>query len=456
MNWFPAVAVALSSVFGDNMVLQRNARVPVWGTARPGEHVVVVFAGQRQETAADGAGRWSAVLNPLVESSQPRTLSVNEIRLTNVVVGDVWVAAGQSNMEFPLRREAHAAQELPAARDEALRLCNWAFAGQGYGARRFGRDVIERLTPDGFYKGRWAPCTPETAADFSAVAYYFGREVRAARRIPVGVIHLAVGGSPAEAWIRREALPANLQPDPWCMKRMKENLGAAVVRHPFDAGFLWEAGIRRLIPFAIRGVLWYQGESNAETDWRVQQHAQLFPLLVRDWRQQWGQGDFPFLYVQLPGMERTNWPAFREQQRGFLQALPNLGMAVALDLGNPTDVHPTEKRELGRRLALLESGCGGSPLPRSASVRSGKVTVLFDQAGLKTRDGEPPRCVELADRNGVFREAPASLRGRELIVEGTGTAVRYAWKPYCPEANLVGEGGLPAPTFVLPVEGRPR
>jgi len=403
MNFVLILAATLAPVFTDNMVLQRDLPVPVWGTASPAEEVRVEFAGQSKSTKADAAGKWLVKLDPMPASAEPRTLTIQNRKseIQNILVGDVWIAAGQSNMEWPLAKDSRAKEELPVAQDTGFRLCNWSFAGQYYFAKPFGKDVLERLTPEKFYRGNWQPCTPASAKAFSAVAYYFGKELRAAQKIPVGIINLAVGGSPTEAWIRNEMLPADLPLDPWCLKRMKENIpnyprsdltheplsgeqpnphpdplpsrrergsesnpprppggegwgeGASRVHHPFEPGFLWDAGIARLVPMAMRGVIWYQGESNAETDWRVKQHEMLFTTLVTDWRKQFNF-DFPFLFVQLPQMDRPHWPAFREQQARLAKTIPNVKMAVTIDLPvDPKNVHPPDKQPVGQRLARL-------------------------------------------------------------------------------------------------------
>lgn len=319
----------LAPVFQDAMVLQRGVPVPVWGTADAGTPVTVTMADQRKGTKADDKGKWSVTLDPMKADDSPRDLKVvagdNTLVVRDVLVGEVWIAAGQSNMEWPLANEVHAKAELPTADHPNLRLLNLSYAGQNYFAKPFGRDVLKRLTPDELYEGTWQPCSPKSAKDFSAVGYYFGKELHQSLKVPVGVIHLAVGGSPAEAWVRREALAGDkeLAPllkgdwlendhlDGWCRQRGRENLAVALnetvespkdepgPNHPFKPGFLWDAGIARLTPFPIRGVIWYQGESNSLELRRVQQHDRLLPLLVADWRKRWGVGEFPFLYCQL-------------------------------------------------------------------------------------------------------------------------------------------------------------
>lgn len=439
------VVLALALVFADNMVLQRDTPVPVWGTGAPGKSITVEFDGQKKITKADTDGKWLVTLDPMPASAEPRTLSISGKTLTNVLVGDIWVCAGQSNMEWPLAKDAHAKEELPAANNSKLRLLNMPYTGQYFFSKPFGPAELARMTPDKFYSGTWQPCTPESAKAFSAVGYYFGKEM--AEKVPVGLINLAVGGSPAEAWIRRDSLPSELPLDPWCLKRIRENLGNTKAHHPFEPGFLWDAGIARLIPFAIRGVLWYQGESNAETDWRVKQHEMLFPLLVRDWRKQWNR-DFPFYYVQLPGLNRPHWPAFRDQQRRFLDTIPNTGMAITLDLGHPTDVHPRNKRDVGHRLALAAQGRSSGPLPRSLKVDRNRATVEFTEEAAGDGSG-----FELAGKDGDWHPATATMDGARVFVSSPDVAApvscRYAWIPF-PTSKLTNKEGLPASPFQLP------
>jgi sialate O-acetylesterase len=367
--------ISLPLVFADNMVLQRDKPLPVWGTAGAGDKVSVRFAGQSKTTTADSAGNWKVVLAALPASADPRTLSIVDendqpspgyrIQFTNVLVGEVWLAAGQSNMEFPLAREAHAAQEIAAATNSQIRLLNLSFADQYFYGHPFGSNEVARLTPEKFFGGEWENCSPPGAEKFSAIAYYFGREIQRALNVPVGVINCAAGGSPTEAWIRRAALAGdpdlsalvhgnwltNTALDDWCRQRGHQNLDAPLAaglavpgddlgpNHEFKPAFLWDAGPSRLAPFALHGVIWYQGESNSLEERRVRQHEKLFPLLVRDWRAAWGE-NFPFLFCQLSSI-RTNgyqsafWPEFRDQQRKFLGTIPDTGMAVTSDHGLP-------------------------------------------------------------------------------------------------------------------------
>lgn len=508
LGWWGGLALALGAdltlapVFGDNMVLQRDLPVPVWGRAQPGQNIRVEFAGQQMTAKADAAGNWRVTLAPLPASFAPRHLKVEAVgipnsalrapHLTNILVGEVWLAAGQSNMEWPLAQEAHAATELPAATNSSLRLLTLPFAGQHFYARPFGSNELARMNPETFYAGTWQTCSPASARPFSAIAYYFALTVQRELDVPIGVIHLAVGGSPTEAWIRRAALASEpaLQPmvagnwltnaalDGWCRERGGQNLAAALEagwpvpgdelgpNHPFKPGFLWDAGPARLRPFALRGVLWHQGESNALEPWRVAQHENLFPLQVRDWRAQWGQPRLPFLYCQLAsistnaGYKAACWPEFRDQQRRFLDAIPDTAMAVTSDLGHPTDVHPRNKREVGRRLALAalarvygREGEWSGPLIAAATRRGAEVVLEFRHAdGLRTTDGQPPNGFELAGASGEFHPATATLCGSRVVLIAAPVSepeqVRYLWQPFpVPPQNLVNSAGLPASTF---------
>ena len=492
--------LTLAPVFGDNLVLQRGAPLPVWGRAEAGATVSVQFAGQAKMAVADAAGNWKVMLDPLPASAGARTLSIAadnhrpaglaHRELANVLVGDVWLAAGQSNMEFPLGREAHAAAEIPAATNALIRLLNLPFAGQYFFRQPFGSNELARLTPEKLFHGEWKACSPAAARDFSAIAYYFSREIQRDQNVPVGVIHCAVGGSPTEAWIRRLALESdselramtqgnwftNAALDDWCRQRGHENLDASLAaglpvpgddlgpNHHFKPAFLWDAGPARLAPFALRGVLWYQGESNSLEPRRVRQHESLFPLLVRDWRAAWGR-DLPFLFCQLSSI-RTNayqsagWPEFRDQQRRFLATVPGTGMAVTSDHGLPDDVHPREKREIGRRLALIararvfvEPVEFSGPQPLAATARGPEVTVAFSHAaGLHASDGGPVNSFELAGDDGVFHPARALLAAAQLALAAPEVRVprqvRYGWQPFS-TGNLVNAAGLPASTFQL-------
>lgn len=496
LDALPAQELTLGAPFGPHMVLQRETRAPVFGTAVPGVEVTVKFAGQEKRTQAGPEGRWQVELAPMPTSAQPRGLLVSagksHILLEDVLVGEVWVCAGQSNMEWPVSKEKFASETLPKANRETLRLLNWSFAGQYFSKKPFGKAEVPRQSPVTFYEGRWETSSSQTAAPFSAVAYHFGVRLQEGLQAPVGLVHLAVGGSPTEAWICRETLAAhpsfaamtrgdwmtNPALDEWCQQRARDNLtspgkeGLSIPgddlgwHHPYKPGFLWQAGPARLLPMAIRGVIWYQGESNSLNARRVAEHGQLFPLLVADWRERWQQGAFPFYFCQLSGISTEKgyhselWPEFRDQQRRFLETLPNTGFAVTHDLGDRVNIHPTNKRDVGERLArvALAKTYGQSiewsgPAPLRLTVEGDALRLYFDHAdGLRTSDGAAPISLEVAGADGVFHPATGVIEKETILVHSPKVPqpvqVRHGWQPFT-VTNLVNAAGLPCSTFLL-------
>lgn len=440
--WFIATpafgaGLALAPVFTSHLMVQRDVPLPVWGRAEPGAIVVGEFAGERQRATADVAGRWTLRFAPRPASSEPRVIRIasgdTKREIADVLVGEVWLCAGQSNMEWPLAKEAHAADEIPRAAQPAVRLFNPDYPGKDTGAKAFSPAETERLAPEMYFRGAWTTCTPETAARCSAIGYYFAKELSATLGVPVGMIQLAVGGSPAESWMRVESLAAdpelrglvaapwleNPALEAWCRQRAHENLdraiGAGEVErrnppHAFQPGFLWRAAIAPLAPFALRGILWYQGESNSLRLDRVRQHEKIFPLLVRDIRAQWGVESLPFLYCQLSGIETAHyhsefWPEFRDSQRRLLAAVPHSGMVVTSDVGDPASVHPRDKRTVASRLVRLalaqvygRSVLASGPRPQALRTRVRELEMAFDSvgAGLTTSDGAALRGFEVA------------------------------------------------------------
>jgi len=483
--------LCLPRVFGSHMVLQADAKIPVWGSARPGEEVTVSLSNETGNTKANERGEWQLHLKPREASAVPIKMQIESaderIEFRNVTVGEVWICAGQSNMDFALRHSIHGKEELAAADHPNLRLLHLSGGARGsHGS--YTPQHIARLTPDTFCEGRWKGASAESAGAFSAVSWYFGRQLEEKLNVPVGLICPAVGGTPTEAWIPREALEAdpdlrglvagnwldNKRLGEFCRTRGQQNLLRAIQageaipgdefgpNHSFKPGFMWSAGIEPLIPYAIRGVIWYQGESNAETPARVLEHGRLFPLLIRQWREQWAQGDFPFLYVQLPAINRSEWPAFRNGQRQILDQVENVAMAVTLDIGHPTNVHPPLKKPVGQRLAIWALGTVyqkdlvySGPLYRAITVKGDTATISFDHvgSGLKTDDNAPPRHFEIAGDNGEFHSAQARIDGDKVIVRSPFVpqprSVRYAWLPFPePPVNLVNSVGLPASPFL--------
>jgi sialate O-acetylesterase len=470
-----SAALSLAPPFTDHMVLQRDVAAAVWGSAEPNAAVTVQFAGQTKTSNADPSGRWQLSLDPLPANAESRVLRVSsqsadlsspvdDVILRDVLVGEVWLAAGQSNMEFALGKAAGAQESVPKANQPLIRLLHRRGAARG-GRTVYSPESIQRLDAKRFCTGQWQVATPEVARDFSAVAWFFGLNLADELAVPIGLIDVSLGGTPAEAWIRREALAAtpllgdvvrgnwleNTHTGEWCRERARYNLARALKsgeripgddlgpNHSFKPTFMWESAVAPLVPLALRGVIWYQGESNAESPGRVRQHGELFPLLIRDWRLQWKRTDLPFLFVQLPGMKRPDWPEFRETQRRVLQSVPGTGMAVTMDLGHPT--------VYGKRITF------SGPLFRSVTSSRSGLAVEFDHGdGLKTSDGKPVVGFEVAGADGKFVPASARVEGGRVVLtppkNSVTREVRYGWSPFPdPPLNLVNGAGLPASPF---------
>ena len=474
--------VTLPAVLAEHMVLQRGLPVHIWGTADPGESVAVEFRGQTRGTVADELGGWSVYLAP-VEAGGPFELTVkgrNTIALSDVLVGDVWVASGQSNMEMRVQSTANAQAEIAAANFPRMRLFQ-------------ALDKVSDYPLEDIAARTWAPASPETAAKFSAVAFYFGRAIQQRIDVPMGLIETDWGGTPAEAWTSLHSLSADaaLMPvfsewsrmnDPRAtvlLERRKQDLeweraaaqakseGRTPSGRPWQpnegnswmpAG-LFNAMIAPLTRFPIRGAIWYQGESNAGAE-RAPLYARLFQTMIRDWRRAWGQGDFPFLFVQLANYEtspQNMWPEVREAQLEAL-SLANTGMAVTIDIGMPKNIHPVNKQDVGLRLALAARAIAygekieySGPLYRQTTPEGDRLRVWFDHAagGLKSK-GKEVTGFEIAGLDRKFSPAQARIDGSTVVVWSAPVPapayVRYGWANN-PECDLYNSDDLPASPF---------
>jgi sialate O-acetylesterase len=476
--------VTLPRILSDHMVIQRDRPVHVWGMAAPGETVEVSFRGDRRSTAAGELGRWSLYLSPGAAGG-PFTMTITgkaasaggapqTLSLRDILVGDVWVASGQSNMEFMMHQAATADQDLPHADipDVRLLVVNKA-------ASLYPKDDIDT---DG-----WAASTPETAKNFSAVAWYFAREIGSQEHVPVGVIDSTWGGTPGEAWTRMTALgeDAALNPLFATWGRFTEGETDALLREAnkqrmideakaegkpapefpwvptlesWGPGMLWNGMIAPLTPFPIRGVIWYQGETNSALE-RAPLYGRIFRTLIEDWRHEWGEGDFPFLYVQISSFKSTpaeDWAELREQQLQALE-LRNTAMAVTIDIGNPDNVHPTDKLDVGLRLARAARALSygekieySGPLFREATPEGAAIRVWFDHADGLMAKGGTVTGFEVAGADGKFVPATAAIEGETVVASSPGVAqpvaVRYGWAN-SPDCNLFNSEGLPASPF---------
>jgi sialate O-acetylesterase len=432
--------MAANELFSDNAVLQQGIKLPVWGTADNGEKITVSIAGQTVETTATG-GHWRVELAPL-KAGGPYTLSINgpndKIEARNVLVGEVWVAGGQSNMEMNVKSAANAATEIAGAANPKIHLITIA--------RRQGATA-----PETGVKGKWVDCDPKTVGDFSAVAYFFGRALQKQLDVPVGLINCNLGGTTAERWMSKEAFDA--EPALKDMPRTQKGKG------DFD---LYNAMLHPLIPYGIRGAIWYQGESNAGLAW---DYRTLFPAMIKNWRDDWKQGDFPFLFVQLaPYMkisdqpQDSNWAELREAQLLTTVKSPNAAMAVITDVGDEKDIHPKRKQPVGERLALAARALAYGekieyvgPTYESLTISGPEAILHFKHVGSGlVAKGEQLTGFTIAGEDKTFHNAEAKIAGDTVVVSSpevaTPVAVRFGWANY-PVVNLWNKEGLPASPF---------
>jgi sialate O-acetylesterase len=467
----------LASVFTDNMVLQRNQPIEVYGTANGGDPVEVSFLEQKQIATTDVHGKWKVIF-PAMSHGGPYQMTIQDkektILLKNILIGDVWFCSGQSNMAFPLQKSENGMDEVKKAiANSKLRLLNWK-AIQETDDMAWDSVTLAKTNQLKFFSGSWAVCDSTSAKDFSAIAYYFGQNIAHEENVPIGLIQVAVGGSPIESWIDRYTLEhddkvvdvlTNWRKSdfmmPWVRERAEVNLKIATnpkQRHPYDPCYNFEAGVSTFTQFPIKGVLWYQGESNAHN---VGLYEHLMPVMVQSWRKAWGV-DFPFYYVQLSSTDRPTWPEFREMQNRIQSQIPNSGMAVSMDYGDEKNVHPIKKKEVADRLACLalhytykKSIAANGPLALKAEQKKETIWISFASSKqLTTSDRKAVIGFELVTDKGQHIDAGATIVSNRVAIgipKGVKiTTVLYAWKPFT-LANLVNEAGLPCSTFRLEV-----
>jgi sialate O-acetylesterase len=477
-------AVMLAPPFTDHAVLQRNIAVPVWGQAAAGDKIVVDFRGQRLATTAGPDGRWSVQLAPMpaaVEGADLVVAGANTITLHDVVVGEVWLASGQSNMEWPLNLARNNKQEMAAANSPLIRHLRIEHSPSD-------------LPASSVKTGGWQAATPETAGNFSAVGYFFARALTQKLGVPVGIINSSWGGVPIESWLAepvlrttqawtgfdaqwQEALkvfPQKMAEYPAVDAAWRKADEAARATgqpntlpwpHPpagpgtaYAPGALFNGMIAPLVPYALRGALWYQGESNAG---HPGEYPELIRAMIRDWRTRWALGDFPFYFVQIPNYADGKpdgqwWPLLREAQAAAL-ALPNTAMAVAIDVGEAENIHPTNKQPVGERLALIaEANTYHLPVEWSgpvfqSAVRDGvALRVTFAHAAGLVSRAALVTGFEIAGTDKAFHKATARIDGETVVVSATEVAkpdfVRYAWANN-PVVSLYNGAGLPAAPF---------
>ncbi len=471
--------VAMPNIFTEHMVLQQGQKNRVWGTAAAGEEIKVSIGEQSQSTKAAADGKWQITLDPLPVGG-PYTFTVkglNEIKFTDVLVGEVWICSGQSNMQWSVNNSTDPDLERATAKYPKIRLITVPNVGT--------------QEPQANFNGSWAHCTPETVGNFSAVGYFFGRQLHQTLDVPVGLINNAWGGSACEAWVRRDLLTsdANYKPlmDRWedLEKNYEKNVaewkiaadkakaeGKNPPGHPdgqmkgnHRPANIYNGALKPTIGYGIRGAIWYQGESNAG---RAYQYRDLFPLMIKSWRDEWQQGDFPFFWVQLadfqgeqPQPGESDWAELREAQTMTMSKLPATGEAVIIDIGEGKDIHPRNKVDVGRRLARLALGdvyavpniATRSPIYKSMEKQDNKIVLSFEHVvgGWRPFDVNEPRGFAIAgeDKKFVWAQAKILPDGKIEVwsdVVSQPASVRYAWatNPVC---NLFSGAGLPLTPF---------
>lgn len=476
--------VSLAPIFTDHAVIQRGKTVPIWGKATAGERVTVSFADQKIATVATGAGHWRVDLAALPANPVGQTLTAtgeNTVSVHDVLIGDVWLCGGQSNMEWPVRRSRDAESEIAAANFPQIRHLKVE--------RRIADQPITTMS------GEWTVCSPDTVMHYTAVGYFFARRLQQDLEVPIGLINSNWGGTPVEAW-----LPPSASDDPELAvaiashqvaisqgilhgnKAYRDNMDAwraardaassagqsfaqEPPKKPWQPGpfktatVLYNGMIEPLLPYGLAGCIWYQGEGNGG---QPETYHAMFRALIETWREKFEQPDLPFYWAQLASWDAgngdsTDWALLREAQQQTL-ALPHTGQAILMDIGEAFDIHPKNKQDVGDRLARIALAnhygrdvAHRGPVHQNTSYRDNIVSVAFDHAeGLTTRDGKAPRGFEIAGTDGEFHAATATIKGHVIHLSSPAVAtprdVRYAWRRWV-DANLQNETGLPAEPF---------
>ena len=470
-----AQRITAASIFGDNMVLQQGINVPVWGTAKPNQSLVVSFSGNSIATQSDENGKWLIKL-PKMKAGGPLKMTISSAEdsliFKYVLIGEVWLASGQSNMQMKLSEVNNAQKEISEAKFNKIRFFNVAL--------NISNKPLEKVN------GSWKLCNPDNAKQFSAAAYFFARDLHLDQNVPVGIISSSWGATPSEAWTSSESLinHPDFKDSVKRYQKLEENWellyrdflkNAEIARNanntikvpalPKEKNYptaLYNAMIAPLVPYGIKGVIWYQGENNAP---RATQYRSLFPLLINDWRGKWGNEKLPFLFVQLANFRERNtepvfadsWALLREAQTMALK-LPNTGMAVTIDIGDAKDIHPKNKQDVGKRLYLAASHMAykkpivySGPLYEAMSIKNNKIEISFKHIGEGLKcNGNTLTSFEIAGTDKKFYWADAEIVGNKIVLTSKDVqkpvAARYAWSSN-PAANLFNKEGLPAVPF---------
>ena len=473
--------VKLPALVSDNMVLQQNAKVNLWGWASPNEKINIQLSWQNSsiETIANSTGNWKIAVDTPQGSEKTYSIAINasnKIVLNNVLIGEVWICSGQSNMYFPVGKEEGTWKTGVKNYEEEIVKANFP------NIRLF--TVLTNASPKPLddVTGRWAACSPESIKTFSAVAYFYGRELYEKLKVPIGLISSSWGGTKAEAWTSQDVLEGNPEfltilgedakneklyqekLEAYYLNLKNEKLAANTLKTELKkpkkeanktSYVLYNAMLHPLINYTMKGVIWYQGESNSG---KAKLYQTLFPAMVKSWRDDWKQGDFPFYYVQItPHKGQT--PEIREAQLLSLKVIPNSGMAVTTDVGDTNNIHPIDKQTVGHRLALIalaktyneDKLVYSGPIYNHMKIKKDKIQLFFDYAdsGFKKTTGNLKE-FEIAGDDKVYYPASAKIEGKTIVVSSEKVknpkAIRFAWKAV-PEPNLFNAENLPASPF---------
>jgi sialate O-acetylesterase len=471
MATYAAGDIFLPSIFGDHMVLQRNAEITIWGQAKPYETVTITnsWNDEKPTVLVPREGRWALKLHT-PDAGGPYTITIqgyNTVTINDILMGEVWLASGQSNMEYSAQWTRNFAKDLRAGKiaktfdpDKAEAEVDAAITDADKPQiRLFTVGQIQSPHQQEDLKGRWVVCTPETMKNFSLAAYYFGRRLNAELEVPVGLINSSWGGTPADVWTPAEAMLADPTLAQFAKTRDTQTWG------PYAPGVLYNSMISPLIPIKIAGLIWNQGEENVGETRGDLIYDRLFSTMVKSWREKWGY-DFPVYYVQIPPYRYDSEnPAgdrgaiLRDQQRKSLSLIPNSGMIVISDVAEVDNIHPVDKLTVGERLAVWALNrvyhvtdaipCG--PLYKTTTIEGDAIRITFDYAtGLKSADGKPLTGFEIAGKDGIYHPATATIDGESVLVKSPEVKqprnVRFAWTNIA-QPNLANADGLPASTF---------
>lgn len=475
--------LTIASIFSDGMVVQRNEEIIVWGTANSNETVGLIIKSTSFSTNADSEGNWEITL-PKQRVGDPFDMKVttkkDTINIHDVLVGEVWLASGQSNMHLDLKRTLNGEEVAKKANNPNIRIYNMK---PTYPTGKDGVHTIEELDAiqdNNYFSNKgWVKATPENVLYFSAVAYYFSEKLQEKLNVPIGIIHNAVPGSPIESWLPKKEIEQdsaifNLVNERWRNKEDEKDGMISVAKnqislatnsnqkHPWMPSYNYINGILPIKNFRLRGVIWYQGESNAE---HPALYKIMFEKMVKTWRTDFNN-NFPFYYVQLTSREdRPSWPEFRNAQRELLNIVPNSKMAVISDVGDRQDTHAKNKKPVGERLALLALGeiynttkNYESPFYDKITNSKGFYSIHFKGmfSGLKIAEGKDITGFEISNDNINFQSFEPTIQGKSVTFKmpknfKNSIYIRYAWKPYT-EANLISNRGLPVSTFRIKTE----